>query len=359
MGTSFFSKIFGKRVDLDSIRAEIRRLEDEIAHRFDLKSIQSGEWFLDNLRSFVERYRALDRVRAVELAHPERNEDGLADLLVEDAVRASMISGGLTGAAVSAAELTGLLTWGMSLTVGAIGAFAQMLYLVNLQLALAFDIATLNRITMSIEEPHEMLLVFGSALGFDSLDIHGDGNLTELEMVAKSAGRYHLTQIVAKRIGLEIVKRSATWLALPVVNIGVNAVLSRSFTQKVGKVAKQRFGKLRTMKQRIFEMRSRIGTRQVDILLGVLAYVYSDGVLTFEEQYLLRELARSLQASESWQKICVGEIEFDSARFITRFRDPARSEQRELLLQVFQAVADAKMKPNEAETRFLKKLVGS
>jgi hypothetical protein len=113
------------------------------------------------------------------------------------------------------------------------------------------------------------------------------------------------------------------------------------------------------MKQSLFELRSRIGTRQVDVLLAVIGYLHSDGLLTIEELYLLRELARCLQASESWQKICSGEIEFSSETFVRLFRDPERFGERELLLDVIRIVADAKMHPNLRESDYLRRLIAS
>jgi hypothetical protein len=348
MATGFFSRLFGGKMDMESIRAEIRRIEREIGESFSAEAFKNGEWFLQNFHRFVTRYQNnWDRIRALEAAHPERDEDRLADLLIDEAVRTSTLAGGAAGAAVSA---TGIV-------FGAAAALAEMVFMVNTQLQLTFDTAAINGITISAEEPEEMLVIFASALGIEKLDLRGSGEVSELAMLAQSAARYHGLRWLAKRIGYEIVKRAAIKNALPVVNVGVSAYLSRTLTAKVGRNAKIRFGKLRQMKDRIFELRPRIGDREKDALLAAVTYLQSDGALTLEELYLVQELARSLQATALWQQLLAGEIGFDPATFINSFRDPHHFDQREMLLSVLQIVSETKMQPNTSESEFLRKLV--
>ena len=84
MASSFFSKLFGKKVDLESIRAEIRRIERELRESFEMEAFRNGDWFLQNLQDFVQRYGNWDRIRELESTHPALSEDCLADLLIEE-----------------------------------------------------------------------------------------------------------------------------------------------------------------------------------------------------------------------------------------------------------------------------------
>jgi hypothetical protein len=360
MTTGFFSRLFGgKKVDLESIRAEIRRIERELGEKFDAQAFQNGEWFLDNFEGFVQRYRNVGRIRALESTYPNLSEDQLSDLLMEESVRTATLAGGATGAVISAAELSGLVTGLLSLGVGAMSALAEMIYLVNLQLQLTFDIAALNDSSPSIEEPEEMFVTFASALGYNMLDLRGEGDVTEMALLVKSAACYHLFKRATTQLGKMLVRQLATKYAVPVLSIGIGAYFDRNRTEKVGQAAKSRFGKLRRMKERIFDLRSRIGDRQKEALLAAMGYLHSDGLLTLEEVYLLRELARSLQATALWQQIAAGEIELSSEEFVRTFRDPVYYDQRELLLSVLQVVSEAKMQPNDKEAEFLRKLIAS
>lgn len=357
MNAGFFSRFFGDRkLDFEAIRAEIRRIERELRENFDADAFRNGDWFLQNFTKFVERYRNYDRVRQLEAAHPEMSEDQLAQILTSDAIRLSTLTGGATGVAVTAAELSGLMTWGLSLTVGAASAIAEMIYVTNLQMQLVFDLATVNGITPSFEDSGEMLVIFTAALGFENLDVSHADESAQVTVMTKAVLQRQLMKR-ASWLGLRLVRNLVSRYAVPVLNIGLAAWHDRYLTTKVARVARERFGKIRVMKERLFELRPKIADNQKDVLLSVMAYLQSDALLTIEEIYILRELARSIQASELWQQILAGDLELEPAEFIKKFRDPAHFDQREILLNVLQIVSETKMLPNEREAEFLRKLV--
>jgi hypothetical protein len=356
MGTSFFSRIFGKKVDLESIRAEIRRIERELRESFDADAFRNGDWFLQNFHRFAARYRDPDRIRRFEAAYPDLSEDQLADRLTSDAVRQSTLAGGATGVAVTAAELAGFLSWGMSLTVGAASAIAEMLYVTNLQIRLVFDLAAVNGITMSFDDTQEMLVIFLAALGFQDLDKICADESAHITLMTKAAIERQSVRL-ASSIGIRLIRSLVSRYAVPVLNIGFAAFHDWHLTSKVARASKARFSKLRVMKEQLFELQPSIGENVKDALLAPIVYFQSDGLITVEEVYILREFARSIHASDLWDRMMSGELTIESDEFIQRFRDPAHLEQRETLLRAIQVASQAKVRPNERESQFLQKLI--
>ncbi len=359
MTEGFFAKLLGNRINLQEIRAEIRKIEREIQKAFDVDAFRSGDWFLDNLHRFVASYHDWDRIEELELSHPSKSEDELVDLLVEGSMRVSALAGGTAGAAVSAAELASFLTWGMTLTVGAASAMAEMLYLTNLQLRLSFDVAAINRIPISINDVEETLVVFGTALGMGNLDLHPAGSYSGLEFLGSAAAKRQIYKGIARKIGVVLLRNTAARYALPVLSIGIGAFSSRALTKRVGSSAKTRYGKLRQMKEQLFELRPQLHGKEKQALLAVVTYLHSDGPLTLEEIYLVRELARALQASAIWEQILGQQLCFSPATFLAYFQDPKQYEERETLLRLLKIVCDAKTEHNPKETDFLRKLMQS
>lgn len=146
----------GERAD---VRSELNKLRD-FARRLSMDEIRQGEWFARLLKFSLDQY-----VRDVDATYLTEKYRGLpADAIVsariELAARYASIEGGLSAGAYTGAVAATIGSGGRAspLTLPAAGAsfVLDMLYMSNLQLRLAHDIAVLYRVPLDLDDPEDL-----------------------------------------------------------------------------------------------------------------------------------------------------------------------------------------------------------
>src|SRR5829696_6867218 len=141
------------------VRIELDKLKD-LAHRISMDEIRQGEWFARLLKFSLDQYvNEVDAAYFTRL-HPGLSPDDLVRARIDMAARNASVGGALTAGAYAGA---------LAATVGSRGAaspvmlpaagatFAlDLLYMANLQLRLAYDIAVISGVPLDLEDPEDL-----------------------------------------------------------------------------------------------------------------------------------------------------------------------------------------------------------
>ncbi len=143
------------------------------AKSLDFEEVKSGEWFVKLLQNVVRSYDRNARAEYFRQKYPGLPSDDIADILTSVTTRFAAVAGGVAGAAATSAQVSTLGTAGMTapLFLGAIG--AEMIYLSRIQLRLVLDLSVVYDLHLDPEDPEDVLMVFGYALGVAPTEILG------------------------------------------------------------------------------------------------------------------------------------------------------------------------------------------
>src|SRR5512139_4076719 len=153
------------------------------AKTLNIDDVKSGQWFIALLQKVVQSYDRNARAEYFQQKYPGLPPDDIADILTSVTVRYATIAGAVAGAAATANQIAALSSAGMTaaLFLGSIG--AEMLYLAQIQMRLVFDLSVVYDLQLDAEDPEDVLMIFGYALGVTPTGMLGKG----LQMAAGAA----------------------------------------------------------------------------------------------------------------------------------------------------------------------------
>lgn len=249
-----------EKKNLDSIKKQI----DQFKMMFKdnpVEEIKSGSWFTkilqlvlsdsNNLSAeyFTRKYIGLDK-------------EIVARRLIKTTSNHAAIAGGLAAAAASAAELSTLLSGGMSLAaVGAV-LIGEISYITYLQLKLIYEISVIYNAKLDRNDPEDLITIFWYSLGINKWEEASNAVLKagprSTEYLGRKALRSGLRksiQNVVGKLGGQQLARKITEKALlkfivPGINIPIAASVNKVFTKKLGDNA------LKTFKRRAITLES-------------------------------------------------------------------------------------------------------
>ena len=198
--------------DDEHLKAQVsKELEDAktLAKTLNFEEVKSGEWFIKLLQQVVRAYDRNARAAYFQKKYPGLSSDEIADILTSVTVRYATIAGAITGVAASANEIAAISSVGLTaaLFVGSIG--AEMLYLSNIQMRLVLDMSVLYDLHLDVEDPEDILLIFGYALGVAPAEALGKG----LQGAARAGTTGAVKKVVSKETLTGPAKICATaWL---------------------------------------------------------------------------------------------------------------------------------------------------
>jgi EcsC protein family/Tellurite resistance protein TerB len=219
-----------------------------LAKSLDFETVKNGDWFVTLLKQLVRTYDCNAKAAYFQKKYPGLSPDEIADILTSVTVRYATIAGAVAGVAASASEIAALSSAGMTAVsfIGSIG--AEMLYLSNIQMRLVLDMATVYDLQLNSEDPEDILMVFGYALGVAPADIIGGGlqvaaraGTTRAIKAAVSKGTLEALQNFGRRVGFKILQRTIIKYAVPVVSAAVGSGYNYVTTQSIGQIAKTHF----------------------------------------------------------------------------------------------------------------------
>ncbi len=243
-----------KKPDIETPEEEIIEAEvsseleeaKNFAKTLNLDDVKSGQWFVALLQKVVQSFDRNARAKYLQQKYPGLPPGEIADKLTSITVRYATITGAITGAAASAGQITTLLSGGMmsvAVMVGAIG--SEMLYLSRIQMRLVLDMTVVYDMPLDPDDPEDMLMIFGYALGVAPAEMLGKG----IHVAAKGAAEHAIKKYVSKgtlkalqdmgkRIGVRILQKTVLKYGVPVISAAVGSSYNYVTTKSVGAIAK-------------------------------------------------------------------------------------------------------------------------
>jgi len=267
------------------------------AKSLDFKKVKTGEWFFNLLKQVVKAYDRNASATYFQNKYPGLSPDEIADVLTSVTVTYATIAGAVAGVAASVNEIAVLGSGGLTATlfVGSIG--AEMLYLSNLQMRLVLDMSVIYDLQLDLEDPEDILMIFGYALGVAPTEFIGKG----VQRLARAGTKSLIKKIVSKgrretllkfgqKLGVKILQRTVIKFGVPVVSILAGGGYNHVTTKSVGQIAKQHFknrGKV-TDELRAIISRQNIYPLAVPVAVRFMAEV--DGNMLPQEKELYRAM---------------------------------------------------------------------
>jgi uncharacterized tellurite resistance protein B-like protein len=294
--------------DDENVRAQVsKELEDAkaFAKTLDFEEIKNGEWFIKLLQKVVRAYDRNARAAYFQKKYPGLTQDEIADILTSVTVKYATIAGAITGVAASAAEITTITSVGVTaaLFVGSIG--AEMLYLSNIQMRLVLDMSVLYDLQLDTEDPEDILLIFGYALGVAPTELLGKGlqvaargGTTSVIKKVVSKSTLKSLQSFARRLGFKILQRTVIKFAVPVASAAVGSGYNYIATKSVGKIAKIQFKNRGKVTDELRAVISKQNSYDLAIPAAAMFMAQVDGNVSSKEKELYRAMLSRMSFEE-------------------------------------------------------------
>ena len=217
----------------------------QLAKSLNFDEVKSGEWFIHLLRKVIHTYDRNARATYFQKKYPGLPPDEIADILTSVTVRYATIAGAIAGAAATANQIAALSSAGMTaaLFLGSIG--AEMVYLAQIQMRLVLDLSVVYDLQLDAEDPEDVLMIFGYALGVTPTEMLGKGLQVAAGAATKGAVKKYVSkgtlktlQDFARRLGFKILQRTILKYAVPVASAAVGSSYNYATTKSVGRIAK-------------------------------------------------------------------------------------------------------------------------
>ena len=333
-----------------------------IVQKFPLDDIENGEWFAKLLSRVVSAYQRNARVEYFHQKYPGLSDDEIADKLISVTVRYAAIAGGLGGAAASASQIASLITAGTTAAIFLSSIGIEMICLANIQIRLILDLSTVYDLQLDPNDPEDILMVFGYALGIAPTDLVGKGLRIAAEATTKSAVKRYISkgtlkavQDFTRMLGFKILQRTIIKYAVPGISAVVGGGYNYLSTLSVGKVAKSHFKNRGKVTEELRKLVSKQVTSDILFPAATLYMAHIDGEYHEREQELYKAILSRMSFAEHTKQQFqqVAQNENDLLEIIAEIDDPVQAQML-LDLLVLMATYDGKLA--ETEGTFLLKV---
>lgn len=347
----------------EHIKSQVsKELEDakSFAKTLNLEEVKSGDWFIKLLQQVVRAYNRNARAEYFQKKYPGLPPDDIADILTSLAVRYATIAGAVAGAAATANQIAVLSSAGMTtaLFLGTIG--AEMLYLSQIQMRLVLDLSVIYDLQLDPEDPEDVLMVFGYALGVAPTEMIGKGLQIATGAGTKAAikkyiskGTLQAIKDFARRLGFNILQRTIIKYVVPVASAAIGSSYNYATTKSVGRIAKAHLKNRGKVTDELRALVSRQHNYDLAFPAAVMYVAQVDGHFSAKEKELYKAMLSRMSfdehTQEEFQKLIANEENILDA--IGRIED---DDVRRALLEalVLMTIYDGKLAEKEIE--FLK-----
>lgn len=130
-----------------------------------IKQVEEGTWFLKIIQLVLTEHAMKVNGEYFKKKYVGLDNERIAYRLIKTTANYTAITGGLAAVAVSAAELSTVVTGGATLSVFAASLIGEISYISYLQLKLVYDISVVLYARLDKDDPEDMLTIFWYALG--------------------------------------------------------------------------------------------------------------------------------------------------------------------------------------------------
>jgi uncharacterized tellurite resistance protein B-like protein len=294
--------------DDENLKSKVAKELEEakaLAKSFDFEKVKNGEWFIALLKQVINAYDRNARAAYFQKKYPGLPADEIAEILTSVTVRYATIAGAVAGVAASANEIAAITSGGMTtaLFFGTIG--AEMLYLSNIQMRLMLDMSVLYDLQLDPEDPEDILMVFGYALGVAPTEILGKG----AQVAARAGAESGVKKVVTKgtrealvkfaaKLGFSISQKTIIKFAVPVASAAVGSGYNYVTTKSVGQIAKLHFKNRGKVTDELRAAISKQNTYDLAIPAAAMFMAQVDGNVSPKEKELYRAMLSRMSFEE-------------------------------------------------------------
>ncbi|HRJ59037.1 MAG TPA: EcsC family protein, partial [Anaerolineales bacterium] len=294
--------------DDENLKSQVSKELEEaktLAKSFEFEKVKNGEWFIALLKQVTKAYDRNARADYFQKKYPGLSADEIADILTSVTVRYATIAGAVAGVAASASEIATLGSAGMTATlfIGAIG--TEMIYLSNIQMRLMLDMSVIYDLHLDPEDPEDILMVFGYALGVAPTEILGKGLQTAVRAGTESGIKKVVTKGTrealvkfAQRLGFKIGQKTIIKYAVPVASAAVGSGYNYITTKSVGQIAKLHFKNRGKVTDELKVVISKQNTYDLAIPAAAMFMAQVDGNVSPKEKELYRAMLSRMSFEE-------------------------------------------------------------
>lgn len=292
----------------EAIKTQVVSELDEakkLAKSLNFEEVKSGEWFILLLQKVIQTYDRNARANYFQKKYPGLPADDIADILTSVTVRYATIAGAVAGAAATANQIAALSSLGMTaaLFIGSIG--AEMLYLAKIQMRLVLDLSVVYDLQLDAEDPEDVLMIFGYALGVTPTEMLGKGLQVAAGAATKGAVKKYISkgtlkalQDFARRLGFKILQRTILKYAVPVASAAVGSSYNYATTKSIGRIAKAHLKNRGKVSDELRALVSRQNTYELAFPAAVMYMAQVDGQVSQKEKELYKALLSRMSFEE-------------------------------------------------------------
>ncbi len=280
----------------------------QLARSLNFEDAKSGEWFIHLLQKVIETYDRNARASYFQQKYPGLPPDDIADILTSVTVKYATIAGAVAGAAATANQIGAIGSAGMTaaLFVGSIG--AEMLYLSQIQMRLVLDLSVVFDLQLDAEDPEDMLMIFGYALGVTPTEMLGKGLQVAAGAAAKGAVKKYISKGTleaikgfGRRLGFKILQSTILKYAVPVASAAIGSSYNYFSTQSVGRIAKAHLKNRGKVTDELRVLVSRQNIYDLAFPAAVMYVAQVDGKFSQKEKELYKAMLSRMSFEEHTQ----------------------------------------------------------
>ena len=329
----------------------------QLAKSFNIEDVKSGEWFIQLLQKVIRAYDRNATAAYFQQKYPGLPPDDIAEILTSVTVRYATIAGAVTGVVASANQIAALASAGMTaaIFVGAIG--AEMLYLAQIQMRLVLDLSVVYDLQLDPEDPEDVMMIFGYALGVTPTAMLGKGLQVAAGAATKGAVKQYISkstlkalQDFARRLGFSILQKTILKYAVPMASAAVGSSYNYVTTKSVGRIAKAHLKNRGKVTDELRVLVSRQNTYDLAFPAAVMYVAQADGQFSQKEKEFYKAMLSRMSFDEhsqaEFQKLTASED-----NILDAIADIEDVEVRRSLLEtlVLMAIYDGELAEEERE----------
>ncbi len=329
------------------------------AKTLNIEDAKSGQWFIALLHKVVQSYNRNARAEYFQQKYPGLTPDEIADILISVTVKYATIAGAVTGVAVTTNQIAALSSAGITIAVmvGAIG--AEMVYLTHIQMRLVLDLSVVYDLQLDPDDPEDILMVFGYAMGVASAGMLQTGLQKAAQGGTQSAVKKYISkgtlkaiQDFGKHIGIKILQKSIVKYAVPIVSAAVGSGYNYVATKSLGGIAKNHLKNRGNVTEELRQLVSRQNTYDIAFSAAAMYMAQVDGEFSTEEREFYGALLSRIKLEEYTQAE-FKKLLSDEGNIITAIAQIEDDEVKSSLVEVLALIAICDGELVEKERDFL------
>lgn len=298
------------------IRDELGRLQ-KFARGLRLDEVRDGTWFSEFLRHSLDSYVHKVDAAYLQRKYPGLPADAVAQARIDLAARYASVEGGLSAGAYTGLVAATLGSGGGAspLTLPGAGAsfVLDLLFVSQLQLRLAHDIAVLYGVPLDLEDPEDLWKLIRVAFVIKGREtgrgLVGKGVPALVRPVLKMI--YSQETMAAARslpvVGKYLLQRNVIKLTIPAVGVPLSMAINHWSIRSAGAYAVRLFGQEAAIVEAARRMTAR-SDHPAELLWVLWMTIKADGLVHEHERLLLKHVTGLLGDPES-ELVALTELE--------------------------------------------------